>query len=130
MRGRVIAIDRGDREGDRDAGRVFALVRTERVDERVVDPPAAWRVGEFVDLASGSQLAPERVPTAPYPGPGSEVMRLSRGRLAKLHARARALATVGLVRDDNLMDQRFVVIAGKERIGRHDRRGFLAIATH
>ena len=94
MRGRVIAIDRGDREGDRDAGRVFALVRTERVDERVVDPPAAWRVGEFVDLASGSQLAPERVPTAPYPGPGSEVMRLSRGRLAKLHARARALATV------------------------------------
>ena len=83
MRGRVIALDRD-----------FAFVRTEHLDERVVNPPGAWRIGEFVDLESHAQLAPERVPAEPYPGPGSEVMRLSRSRLENLHARARALATV------------------------------------
>jgi lysyl-tRNA synthetase class 2 len=83
MRGRVIARDVG-----------FALIRTERSDVRVSDPPTAWRIGEFVDLESAAQLSPERVPVGPYPGPGSEVMRLSRARLEKLHARAEALACV------------------------------------
>ena len=82
MHGRVLAIDG------------VALVRTERADVQVAEPPTTWRIGELVDLQSGAQLAPERVPAGPYPAPGSEVMRLSRARLDLLHARAQALATV------------------------------------
>ncbi len=77
MRGRVLAID-----GD------VAILRGERRDARVTARPG-WRPGDLVDA--------ERVVRSfagPYPEPHTEVARLPRERLTKLHARAAALAAV------------------------------------
>jgi lysyl-tRNA synthetase class 2 len=79
MRGRVIA--RGDD---------YVIVRTDRDDVRVDHPPRSWRVGQFVGTA---ELSPH-VPAQPYPGPGTEVMRLTRDRMTKLHERARVSSAV------------------------------------
>ncbi|MEO8840807.1 MAG: EF-P lysine aminoacylase EpmA [Kofleriaceae bacterium] len=79
MRGRVIA--RGDD---------YVIVRTDRDDVRVDQPPRAWRIGQFIGTG---ELSPH-VPAQPYPGPGSEVMRLSRERMTKLRDRARVLSAV------------------------------------
>lgn len=77
-RGRVIAID-----GD------VAVVRTERFDLTVTHPKHDWRPGDHVEVDRPAKI---RAHTGgDYPGPGSEVMRLPRSRLDKLHARAAAL---------------------------------------
>jgi elongation factor P--(R)-beta-lysine ligase len=79
MRGRVLAVDNG-----------IAIVRCSDRDVRVPDAPHAWRPGDLVD-----ELEVVRAYSGDaYPAPGSEVMRLSRPRLANLEARARSLATV------------------------------------
>lgn len=75
MRGRVI--ERGDD---------YAVVRTERDDVRIDNPPREWRVGEVI--------ASQRVPPQPYPAPGTEVMRMPRARMTALRDRAAALAKV------------------------------------
>ena len=82
IRGRVLAID-----GD------VAIVRGERQDDRVTADPA-WQPGDLVarDRASSARLRPYAGPA--YPGPGTEVARLPRDRLAALHARARGLAAL------------------------------------
>jgi lysyl-tRNA synthetase class 2 len=79
MRGRVIA--RGDD---------YVIVRTDRDDVRVDGPPRSWRIGQFMDTG---ELSPH-YPAQPYPGPGSEVMRLTRDRMTKLRERARVLSAV------------------------------------
>jgi elongation factor P--(R)-beta-lysine ligase len=79
MRGRLIA-----REGDQ------GIVRTEREDIRVDGLSRSDRIGQFMDTG---ELSPH-VPAQPYPGPGSEVMRLTRDRMTKLRERARVLSTV------------------------------------
>jgi lysyl-tRNA synthetase class 2 len=78
-RGRVIAID-----GD------TAIVRAERFDLRVTNAPRTWRPGDLVDVDRAAVIRSYR--GGDYPAPGSEVMRLSRARMDKLHARASALA--------------------------------------
>jgi len=75
MRGRVIA--RGDD---------YVIVRTEREDVRIDGPPRSYRLGQLIE--SG------HVPKQPYPGPGTEVMRLTRERMSALRERARVLAAV------------------------------------
>lgn len=78
VRGRILAID-----GDR------AIVRSERGDAQVA-ARLGWRPGDLIDrgeLVRG-------FPGGDYPGPGSEVARLPRSRLAMLEARARALAAL------------------------------------
>jgi lysyl-tRNA synthetase class 2 len=82
VRGRVLAID-----GD------VAVLRGEHEDARVTADPT-WRPGDLVerDRASARRVRPYDGP--PYPGPGTEVARLPRRRLALLRARARALAAV------------------------------------
>ncbi len=75
MRGRVI--ERGDD---------YVVVRTERDDVRIDNPPRSWFVGELI--ASG------HVPPQPYPAPGSEVMRMPRARMTALRERAAAVAKV------------------------------------
>jgi len=77
-RGRVIAID-----GD------VAIVRGERGDHRVPAQPA-WRPGDLVDGAAVVQA----FSGGDYPGPRTEVARLSRSRLSRLADRGRALAAL------------------------------------
>jgi lysyl-tRNA synthetase class 2 len=72
----------------RDVG--CAIVRADREDHRVDDPPRSWRVGQFV----GTGEPRPHVPAQPYPAPGSEVMRLTRDRMTKLRERARVLSLV------------------------------------
>ncbi|HEX4422160.1 MAG TPA: EF-P lysine aminoacylase EpmA [Kofleriaceae bacterium] len=89
-RGRILAID-----GD------HAILRGERGDARVAAEPG-WRPGDLVDLrAAGPVGVGGTVGTVvrafgggDYPGPGTEVARLPRTRLAMLHARAVALAAL------------------------------------
>jgi lysyl-tRNA synthetase class 2 len=88
-RGRVLAVDEQER---------IAILRGERGDARVAAEPA-WRPGDLVDLGDLIELGeePRRVRAyagPPYPGPGTEVARLPRARLAHLHDRARALAAL------------------------------------
>jgi lysyl-tRNA synthetase class 2 len=78
IRGRVIAID-----GD------VAIVRGERGDHRATARPG-WRPGDLVD---GDAVA-QPFAGGDYPEPGTEVARLPRARLARLAARARALAAL------------------------------------
>jgi elongation factor P--(R)-beta-lysine ligase len=70
---------------------VSAVVRCEQFDITVSNPPAAWQVGQLVELERQS-LVSARVPSGDYPGPGSEVMRMPRRRLDFIRARAKALA--------------------------------------
>ena len=76
MRGRVLAVD-----GE------LAIVRGERLDARVPAQPG-WRPGDLVD--DGVAVRP--FTGGDYPGPGTEVARLPRARMAALQGRARALA--------------------------------------
>jgi elongation factor P--(R)-beta-lysine ligase len=78
-RGRVIALD-----GD------TAIVRAEQFDLRITNPAKTWRPGDLVDVDRAEVL--RSYGRGDYPGPGSEVMRLPRGRVDKLRARATALA--------------------------------------
>lgn len=81
QRGRVLAVD-----GE------LAVVRGERGDARLPADPT-WRPGDLIDLAA----TPPRVHayTGPdYPGPATEVARLSRARLGWLADRARALTAL------------------------------------
>lgn len=75
----MIAID-----GDR------AVVRTERFDLTVTHPKRDWRPGDHVDVDRPAKV--RSFSGGDYPAPGTEVMRLPRARLDKLHARAAALA--------------------------------------
>ncbi len=68
-----------------------AVVRCEQFDITVSNPPAAWQVGQLVELERQS-IVSARVPPGDYPAPGSEVMRMPRRRLELVRARARALA--------------------------------------
>ena len=70
-----------------DGGR--AGLRTEAGD-LVIDAPAGAKAGDLVD---GGEVVRAH-PGGDYPGPGSEVARLPRSRLANLAARARATAAV------------------------------------
>ncbi len=84
-RGRVLAVD------DQ-----VAIVRGEYGDARVPADPA-WRPGDLVELAELSEARGRRVRAyagPPYPGPGTEVARLPRARMDRLHQRARALAAL------------------------------------
>jgi lysyl-tRNA synthetase class 2 len=78
VRGRVLAIEDG-----------VALVRAADADHQLT-AGAGWRAGDLVEGAA--VVRPYAGP--PYPGPTTEVARLSRRRLASLTARARALAEV------------------------------------
>ena len=78
-RGRVLAVDR-----ERDV----AIVRGERADVRV--PAGDLQPGDLVDAAT----VVRRYIGEAYPGPRTEVARLSRARMELLHARAVALAEV------------------------------------
>jgi lysyl-tRNA synthetase class 2 len=77
-RGRILALD-----GE------LAIVRGERGDARVRALPG-WQPGDLVD--GEAVVHPHR--GGDYPGPRSEVARLPRGRLARLQARAAALAAL------------------------------------
>ncbi|MEO6775542.1 MAG: EF-P lysine aminoacylase EpmA [Kofleriaceae bacterium] len=67
-----------------------AVVRTQHATHTIADAPASWRIGVFVDLATREVIGGrEHLPTS-----ASEVARLSPERIARLEARARALATV------------------------------------
>jgi len=81
-RGRVLAIDGG-----------VALIRGDRADVRVPARPD-WGPGDLVEVDDGG--AGTRLPFrgGDYPGPGTEVARLPRRRLANLYARSSALAAV------------------------------------
>jgi lysyl-tRNA synthetase class 2 len=79
VRGRILAIADG-----------MAIVRGERTDARVPADPA-WRAGDLVD--AGRVVRAYDGP--PYPGPGTEVARLPRPRLAAaIAARAAALSAL------------------------------------
>jgi elongation factor P--(R)-beta-lysine ligase len=78
VRGRVLAVD----------GAV-AIVRGERGDARVA-AGASWRPGDLVDAGRVVRA----YPGGDYPGPGTEVVRLPRSRVAALQARAVALAAL------------------------------------
>ena len=80
-RGRVLAID-----GD------TAVIRAELYDVSVTHAPRDWRPGDHVEI--DGQTAVRRHAGTDYPGPGSEVMRLTRPRIDNLRARASALACV------------------------------------
>jgi len=82
IRGRVLAID-----GD------VAVIRGEHEDARVTADPA-WRPGDLVERDRVLARRVRAYAGPPYPGPGTEVARLPRRRLALLHARARALAAL------------------------------------
>ena len=82
IRGRVLAID-----GD------VAVIRGERVDARVTADPT-WRPGDLVERDRSLTRCVRAYDGPPYPGPGTEVARLPRHRLALLQARARALAAL------------------------------------
>lgn len=79
-RGRVIA-----RDGQ------AAVVRCELHDITVAHAPAAWRVGQFVNVDSSAVIT-ARTPTGDYPTPRSEVMRMPRKRLELVRTRAKVLA--------------------------------------
>lgn len=84
-RGRVLAVDGP-----------IAIVRGERGNARVPAEPA-WRPGDLVELAGSPGDRGRRVRAydgPPYPGPGTEVARLPRARMERLHERARALAAL------------------------------------
>jgi lysyl-tRNA synthetase class 2 len=68
-----------------------AVVRCELHDITVADAPAAWRVGQFVNVDSSAVIT-ARVPTGDYPTPRSEVMRMPRRRVDLVRARAKILA--------------------------------------
>jgi len=102
-RGRVLAVDAQPAAAPAPArGGVarIAIVRGERGDARVAADPS-WRPGDLVELlpeagSEGSE-AGRRVRAyagPPYPGPGTEVARLPRARVERLHQRARALAAL------------------------------------
>jgi elongation factor P--(R)-beta-lysine ligase len=80
MRGRVLAVEGG-----------VAIVRGERADAHIPAQPG-WRPGDLVDIEAGVRVA--YAGGEDYPGPDSEVARLTRARMANLHARAAALAAV------------------------------------
>ncbi|HWN70336.1 MAG TPA: EF-P lysine aminoacylase EpmA [Haliangium sp.] len=92
VRGRVLAADA-----------TGLLVRTARAEVRVDTPPALRargattpRPGDLVEIAgdgSDARVVAAHAGSA-YPGPGAEVSRLGRGRIAKLEARARILAAL------------------------------------
>ncbi|MEJ7602571.1 MAG: EF-P lysine aminoacylase EpmA [Kofleriaceae bacterium] len=82
IRGRVLAID-----GD------VAVIRGERADARVTADPT-WRPGDLVERDRTLTRCVRAYDGPPYPGPGTEVARLPRQRLALLQARARALAAL------------------------------------
>ncbi len=77
-RGRVLAIDGG-----------HAILRGERSDARVA-APSAWRPGDLVDGAA----VVRPFTGGDYPGPSTEVARLTRARLGFLQARAVALTAL------------------------------------
>ncbi len=79
VRGRVLAIDP---DGS-------AVIRGERGDLRAPADPA-WRVGDLVD----GDLRVHAYDGPPYPGPGTEVVRLPRSRMTMLQQRATALAAL------------------------------------
>ena len=81
LRGRILALD----------GEV-AVLRTERADLRV---PArtGWRPGDLVAI-DGDHEVRVGYHGPDYPGPETEVARLPRARLTRLHARADALAAL------------------------------------
>jgi len=79
-RGRVLAVD----------GHI-AILRGEHGDARVAAEPG-WRAGDLVELDGPRRVRGYDGP--PYPGPGTEVARLPRERLERLHQRARALAAL------------------------------------
>lgn len=91
VRGRVLAADASG-----------VLVRTARADVHIAAPggsdarPEVPRPGDIVELGGdGAGLRVIRAHAAgPYPGPGAEVSRLGRTRLANLEARARVLAAL------------------------------------
>lgn len=78
VRGRVLALD-----GD------HAIVRGERGDTRV-HAGSDWRPGDLID---GGQVV-RAFGSGDYPGPGTEVFRLPRRRLALVQARSIALAAL------------------------------------
>jgi lysyl-tRNA synthetase class 2 len=80
-RGRVIAVD---------GPQAQAVVRCEQFDLRVTHPPVAWKPGDHVDVDRG--VVVRSFGGGDYPGPGSEVMRMPRPRVDRVHARAKALA--------------------------------------
>jgi elongation factor P--(R)-beta-lysine ligase len=80
-RGRVIAVD---------GPQAQAVVRCEQFDLRVTHPPVAWKPGDHVDVDRGVVM--RSFGGGDYPGPGSEVMRMPRPRVDRVHARAKALA--------------------------------------
>ncbi|HEY0189499.1 MAG TPA: EF-P lysine aminoacylase EpmA [Kofleriaceae bacterium] len=77
-RGRILAIDGA-----------WAILRGERGDARIA-ADSRWRPGDLVDAAAVVRA----YPGGDYPGPGTEVARLPRGRMVALQARARALAAL------------------------------------
>jgi len=77
-RGRVIAIDGSQ-----------AVVRCEKFDLRVTHPPGAWKPGDHVDVDRAATV--RSFAGGDYPGPGSEVMRMPRARLAQLARYLRAI---------------------------------------
>jgi lysyl-tRNA synthetase class 2 len=107
-RGRVLAVDVDEQ---------MAVLRGERGDARVPADPA-WRAGDLVEIGEGGgggggegeggaaggagggggeaggsrRVRPYDGP--PYPGPGTEVARLPRARVERLHQRARATAAL------------------------------------
>ena len=84
IRGRILARDESG-----------VVVRTAAGDVHASAAGAA-RPGDLVELEPGSGAVRVIRPhaTGEYPGPGCEVARLGRDRLAKLHARARAMAAL------------------------------------
>jgi lysyl-tRNA synthetase class 2 len=87
-RGRVLAVDHplGGTEP-------IAILRGERGDARVPADPA-WRPGDLVEADGAAWRRVRAYGGPPYPGPGTEVARLPRARMARLHQRARALAAM------------------------------------
>jgi lysyl-tRNA synthetase class 2 len=68
-----------------------AVVRTDAFDLTITNPPRGWRAGQLVEIETGTVV---RDFAGDYPDPASEVMRMPRGRIDHLRARANALATV------------------------------------
>jgi lysyl-tRNA synthetase class 2 len=90
LRGRVLAIDRetAGATGGETAGPI-AILRGERGDARVRAEPG-WRPGDLVDGGAVVQA----FGGGDYPGPATEVARLSRARMARLAARGAAMAAL------------------------------------
>ena len=82
QRGRVLAVD----------GHI-AILRGEHGDARIPADPA-WRPGDLVELTDAGTHRVRTYEGPPYPGPRTEVARLPRARIDRLHQRARALAAL------------------------------------